>query len=82
MRRASGETVGILQSDNYASLNGGYYVVFTGDYSTKTDAEDALGDVAVGLPRRLRAPDQAVSDHHGASRAVRAARQRMHVDRA
>jgi septal ring-binding cell division protein DamX len=41
----AGETVGILNSDDYSSLNGGYYVVFSGTYSTKSDAEDALDGV-------------------------------------
>lgn len=34
--------VGILDSSNYSSLNGGYQVVFTGVYTSKSDAEDAL----------------------------------------
>jgi hypothetical protein len=34
----AGMTVGILNSDDYSSLNGGYYVVFSGDYSSKSDA--------------------------------------------
>jgi septal ring-binding cell division protein DamX len=41
----NGETVGILNSDDYSSLNGGYYVVFTGTYATKSEAEDALDSV-------------------------------------
>jgi septal ring-binding cell division protein DamX len=40
-----GETVGILKSDDFSSLNGGYYVVFTGDYSSKKDAQSALSGV-------------------------------------
>jgi septal ring-binding cell division protein DamX len=40
-----GETVGILKSDDFSSLNGGYYVVFTGDYSTKKAAQSALSGV-------------------------------------
>jgi septal ring-binding cell division protein DamX len=36
--------VGILQSSNYSSLNGGYYVVFVGEYTSKSDAEAALPD--------------------------------------
>jgi septal ring-binding cell division protein DamX len=46
----SGETVGILNSDDYSSLNGGYYVVFTGTYATKKAAEDALGSVRDNHP--------------------------------
>ncbi|HET6548816.1 MAG TPA: SPOR domain-containing protein [Solirubrobacter sp.] len=41
----NGETVGILNSDDYSSLNGGYYVVFSGTYATKSQAEDALDSV-------------------------------------
>jgi septal ring-binding cell division protein DamX len=37
--------VGILKSDDYSSLNGGYYVVFVGAYSSKSDANDALDGV-------------------------------------
>jgi septal ring-binding cell division protein DamX len=40
-----GESPGILNSDDYSSLNGGYYVVFTGTYSSKSDAEAALDGV-------------------------------------
>jgi hypothetical protein len=41
----NGLTVGILNSDEYSSLNGGYYVVFTGDFATKSDAEAELDTV-------------------------------------
>jgi septal ring-binding cell division protein DamX len=34
--------VGILDSSSYSSLNGGYQVVFSGVYASKSDAEDAL----------------------------------------
>ena len=40
-----GLTVGVLNSDDYSSLNGGYWVVFTGDYSSKSDAEADLDGV-------------------------------------
>jgi septal ring-binding cell division protein DamX len=36
--------VGILQSSDYSSLNGGYHVVFVGEYTSKSDAEAALPD--------------------------------------
>jgi hypothetical protein len=42
---AGESTVGILKSDDYSSLNGGYYVVFTGTYTSKSDAEGALDGV-------------------------------------
>lgn len=41
----AGEDVGILNSDDFSSLNGGYYVVFTGTYSSKSEAQDALSGV-------------------------------------
>jgi hypothetical protein len=37
--------VGILDSSDYSSLNGGYQVVFTGTYTSKSDAEAALDGV-------------------------------------
>jgi septal ring-binding cell division protein DamX len=40
-----GKSPGILNSDDFSSLNGGYYVVFVGDYSSKKDAQAALSDV-------------------------------------
>jgi septal ring-binding cell division protein DamX len=43
--QSAGATVGILNSDDYSSLNGGYYVVFTGDYATTKEAEAALPDI-------------------------------------
>jgi hypothetical protein len=38
----AGESVGILKSDEFSSLNAGYWVVFSGEYSTKSEAQDAL----------------------------------------
>jgi septal ring-binding cell division protein DamX len=40
-----GLTVGILNSSDYSNLNGGYYVVFSGDYSSKSDAQADLDGV-------------------------------------
>jgi hypothetical protein len=37
--------VGVLDSSRYASLQPGYYVVFTGVYSGKSDADAAVGTV-------------------------------------
>ena len=37
--------IGILNSDDYSSLNGGYYVVFSNEYTSQADAEAALPDV-------------------------------------
>ena len=41
----AGLTVGILNSDDYSSLNGGYQVVFSGTYASKSDAEADLSSV-------------------------------------
>ena len=38
----SGGSVGILLSSNFASLHTGYYVVVTGIYASREDAEAAL----------------------------------------
>jgi septal ring-binding cell division protein DamX len=40
-----GQTVGILKSDDYSSLNPGYWVVFSGTYTSKKDALDNLSSV-------------------------------------
>jgi septal ring-binding cell division protein DamX len=42
---AGESSVGILKSGDYSSLNGGYYVVFTGTYTSKSDAQAALAGV-------------------------------------
>ncbi len=47
--------IGILNSDDYSSLNGGYYVVFSNEYTSKADAEDAAPRRAQEVLRRLRA---------------------------
>lgn len=41
----AGHTVGILNSDDYSSLNAGYWVVFSGSYATEDEAESALEDL-------------------------------------
>lgn len=45
-----GLTVGILDSDDYASLNAGYQVVFSGRYSSKADAEADLDALKTDYP--------------------------------
>ncbi len=35
---SSGRSAGVLRSDNYSSLNNGYYVVFSGTYTTRDQA--------------------------------------------
>jgi len=44
-RDAGLSDVGILDSSSYSSLNGGYQVVFTGVYTSKSAAENDLGSV-------------------------------------
>ncbi len=50
-----GTTVGILDSDEYASLRAGYYVVFSGQYESQEQAEAAAeaftGDADGAYPR-------------------------------
>jgi hypothetical protein len=40
--QSEGESPGILKSDDFSSLNAGYWVVFLGDYSSKSEAQDNL----------------------------------------
>ncbi len=42
---AGGTPVGILRSDDYESLNAGYHVVFSGQYETRREAQDAAEDL-------------------------------------
>jgi cytoskeletal protein RodZ len=42
--------VGILDSSQHSSLNGGYHVVFVSEYTTKKDAEAALSDAKSKYP--------------------------------
>jgi hypothetical protein len=39
--QASGHTVGILHSDDYSSLRAGYWVVFSGQYTSDSPAQAA-----------------------------------------
>jgi ribosomal protein S27AE len=50
--RAEGKglTVGILDSDDFTSLNGGYQVVFSGVYTSKSEALDNLDAVRADYP--------------------------------
>jgi len=49
---ASGKDLaaGVLNSDDYSSLNGGYWVVYTGAYATKSEAEAALSSARSEYP--------------------------------
>jgi hypothetical protein len=42
--------VGILNSDNYSSLTGGYYVVFSGVYDTNGEAENNVSTAKATFP--------------------------------
>ena len=42
--------VGALDSDEFASLDGGHYVIYSGVETTKKDAEDALADLQANFP--------------------------------
>jgi septal ring-binding cell division protein DamX len=48
--QGKGHTVGILHSDDYSSLNPGYYVVYTEKYSSKSAAEDAQSTIKSDYP--------------------------------
>jgi hypothetical protein len=43
--QSQGLTPGILKSDDYSSLNAGYWVVFTGHYASKSEAQSSLDSV-------------------------------------
>jgi len=43
--QSSGLTVGVFNSNDFSSLNGGYWVVYTGTYATKSDAQADLDGV-------------------------------------
>jgi hypothetical protein len=48
--QGKGETVGILHSDDYSSLNPGYYVVFTEKYDSQSAAQDARDSIKSDYP--------------------------------
>jgi hypothetical protein len=48
--QGKGLTVGILNSDDFSSLNPGYQVVFTEKFDSKSAAEDSLSDVQNDYP--------------------------------
>lgn len=45
-----GTDVGVLDSDDFRSLNGGYFVVFSGQYDSRDAAEDALAGLSADAP--------------------------------
>lgn len=46
----SGTDVGVLDSDDFKSLNGGFFVVFSGQFDSRAAAEDALGSLSGDTP--------------------------------
>jgi predicted nucleic acid-binding Zn ribbon protein len=48
--QGQGHTVGILHSDDYSSLNPGYYVVFTEKYSSESEAQTGLDAIKSDYP--------------------------------
>ena len=56
--------VGVLDSSRFASLQPGYFVVFTGIYGSQTDADTAVPTVrAAGFAGRVLAADRTLSSH-------------------
>ena len=54
-----GKTVGVLDSNDYSSLRPGYWVVFSGQYETQQEAQDAaagIGAEAAGAYAHLVTP--------------------------
>jgi septal ring-binding cell division protein DamX len=47
---AQGTSVGLLDSDDFSSLRGGYWVVFSGQYDSRQQAEDAVAGLASAAP--------------------------------
>lgn len=45
-----GTSVGVLHSDDFSSLNDGYWVVFSGTYDSKSAAESALSGLKAKVP--------------------------------
>jgi septal ring-binding cell division protein DamX len=47
---SDGTSVGVLHSDDFSSLNKGYWVVFSGTYDSKSAAESALDGLKAKVP--------------------------------
>jgi septal ring-binding cell division protein DamX len=47
---SDGTSVGVLHSDDFSSLNQGYWVVFSGTYDSKSAAESALDGLKAKVP--------------------------------
>jgi hypothetical protein len=57
--KSRGIDAGVLHSNNFSSLNPGYWVVFAGQYSTANEARSHIGDYASkgfagGYPRQVK----------------------------
>ena len=55
-RAAGGSDVGVLQSDDFSSLRKGYWVVFSGQYDSRSEAETAAEDAGSGAYARRIVP--------------------------
>ena len=55
-RAAGGGEVGVLQSDDFSSLRKGYWVVFSGEYDSRSAAETAAEDAGGGAYARRIVP--------------------------
>jgi hypothetical protein len=48
--QSKGDTVGVLHSNAHSSLRPGYWVVFSGQYVSRTAADDALSTLPAKRP--------------------------------
>jgi septal ring-binding cell division protein DamX len=48
---SGGTSVGVLRSDDFSSLNKGYWVVFSGQYETQSAAQSALSSLTAKVPQ-------------------------------
>ena len=55
-RAAGGGEVGVLDSDDFRSLRKGYWVVFSGQYDSRSAAETAAEDAGSGAYARRIVP--------------------------
>lgn len=50
-QQSAGRSVGILDSDDYSSLRGGYFVVFSGQYDGREEAQKAADALRSSVPQ-------------------------------
>ena len=55
-RAAGGSEVGVLHSDDFSSLRKGYWVVFSGQYDSRSGAESAAESAGGGAYARQVVP--------------------------